>query len=631
MSILGSLVLALLAAGRRDPPDRDFRCVALSSPSIRHQLIVAPELENEVVLVPERLTEMDVKALAESLHADVESSGDDRWRLLRRSATATTLRKADQDWIQAERQLVVARSDRLFLPYAKSPDEAPLRGLQAARERFEARPNRGTDFSGSEANELTPAARFLTDLLRHRSASELDKVAPGGMAVFSNAPVGSERALTVPKELLASYETAQARFAERSMGAIDAGRIPDQYRWVFPTQPFLPGARTLQLYVRREGTEPAYGLQIYDPEGRREAGATLTLRGSEDGDAPAIAKKGKLGKATLPPDARSVLEEATQVPIDPEVRDPLDLATRDALLLWAKGKGSERIVACVPDALLDDMKRCISDDGRLDLDALTSALARNDCEVIASGKTLVVRPAHPLSEEAARVDRRPLGSLFRAAARGSFGLADLLAYHAAYAETYGYRPILQRMERPIFDAFGLMAHPSAGLPHPLLALIGTLDSAGKRILAGGGRSQLSASAQANLLAEILRLGAPPRGGRDLDKTMTRRLAAMGNPWLEALPQTSAVLIRRISKADGKVLDSDFTSLYMLTKNRPESISSLAEANRFLWAEERTIPVRIVFDDGTVAGPFALRDRVLKTKNPVPLEDIPGLKLGATQN
>ena len=644
-------------------PDAPERCLSLASPAISRRILVSGALASEVVMVPDRLTAPDVAALAEALRADAVPIGD-AWRLLRRPEALRALREADRTWFKTEVAAAVERGDDLYRPLAARPVEAPFAAMRAERTRFETTKDAFIDNSGRKASEVAPGTRLLAGLLRSLPPDVLDGVEPGQRRIFSNAAVGSEKPLRIAPALLAEYEAAQRRLADWTIAA-PAEKIPPSYRWAFPPKGFLPGPRTVQVLVNRLTAEPTLGIIVYDPEGTAEAEGGLPASPSRERLGARDSSEGRLGRARLPESAWTALSGTAPyegglieaADLDPLLREPLDLYVRDALQLWARAKGFGRVVACVPDGLLAAVRTCAKD-GEVDLDALSDAIEAADCETFARKDILVLRPRHPLQEEAQRVDRRPLSALCRAAARGTFGLRDLTAYHAAYADRYGSLVALSELERPIRDRYGLVRDPNWTLPHALLATLGKLSPGERTALYGGRPVPLASPAFDVCLTDLARFAStfskpspfpPPTGdlvfrappmasvsGSDLDRSPARLLAASNGASISGAPGPTTILVRRVSKASGQVVDPDLIPIGFVAATAHELDVSGGEVlnrsgyevldrlYRLIWTQERSLSVRISLGRTAQAGPFLLRERSGGSSSPVSLDDVPGV-------
>ena len=659
--MLGAVLPALISL----LPSSLGRCVSLEAPEIKARLSVSPALSREIVLVPPVMSDGDAKALALALHADIERDGD-RLRLLRRASTRHALEGAERDWLKVQVDATLARAHDRFRADGASQPGAPFAALRAANKRV-ALLNDRIDTSASEAQRLTPVARLLADLLRGMSSRDLSAAAPGTLTVYSSAPVGSERPLVLATKAMEVYSVAQREFASRTEAAIAQGAIADGYRWAFPDGAFRPGPRTFRLEIDQREAEPAFSLSVYDSAGHRESSATLL---PQDGEARATAGRGgvRLGKVELGPPTRAGSEEATRGSgwLDPLVHEPLDFVVRDALLARGKAKGYDRVVACVPDRLLKDIEPCLAGT-TLDLDVLSEALERCECESLAAGRTLVIRPIRPLQEEALRIDRRPLSTLYRRASQGAFGLDDLLDYHAALADGYEHRPI-ELMEGPIRRAFRL-ASDTWSLPHPLLAILGGFSPGERRSLIAGERMSLADSRFVSgllALAERASWSVPfvalPPGARivysapsftgpgsDLERTPARLVAARGGVWLQAGVSKLSTFVRAVpteyAKSQRRLAPSSpespnenvnpaeqrfvargfFTSDLSDAKNdfmRRIARKNIDDNYRFLWLQEHTTPVEVHFGNAAQFGPSLLRARGEASKVPVPLDQVP---------
>ena len=611
---------------------------------------MVPSLEREVVLVPERLADEDARALATALHADLTRIGD-KWRLSRSVDLRKTLAEDDRAWLKAKVGETVARLDRLAARDAKTPVEAPFKALSTARARFDEPVSNTLDTGASRVLEVTPAARLFASLLRQSTEGVLG-VAPGEAWVYSNAPAGLERSFPASAALDA-YVTEQLRFSRRSEEAIARGEVPDRYRWAFPKRPFVVGSRTFQLYVDRRRAEPSFAISVFDPTGTLESNVLVGARSDDEEGGRPKRQPSTLGRVPMSPESLTAMERSQNgTPgfraewLDPVAHEPLDAGVRDALLLWGKAKGYPKVVACVPDALLDSLGPCIKR-GVLDLDALTLALERAGCESLVQGSTLVVRPAHPLQEEAMRFDRRPLGTMYRKASQGRFELDDLLAFHAAYADDYDRGP-LWRLEGGIRAAFSLPA-PDSSLSHATLAILGNLSPAARQAVYDGGWAALDSPAFNNCLLALTAqtsgpLPEPPPGTRivwsaprlagpatDLERTPTRLVARSGRR-LEGGSGKTRTLVRRlpaprtIALNPGESLhyDSSFILPSFAIGSSSDEYNRAKAYYRFLWIAERTTQFRFRFGEAAQIGPYNIGRRIDGSNVPVSLDAVPGL-------
>ena len=289
------------------------------------------------------------------------------------------------------------------------------------------------------------------------------------MTVLSNRPVGLEQNLPVDDGRIAAYVADQSRYAEWTQGARESGEIVPTDARFFPAGAALPGGRTLIVRINRLGHQPGFHLAVYDPRGHLESFAGLDARGIGFPPAPPPAR---LGRVALSDEARRAVARATPGDaafrpdaLDPEAHDPLDGLAREALLRYARAYGFARAVACVPDDLRRGAADCVAADGvHLDLDRFGRALADAEVETVVRGDTLVVRPVHPLQEEADRVDRRPLVTEYGTIRAGRFDLDAIAAYRLAYANASGSGTLLFELEETWRRAFDLSSTPGWSLP-----------------------------------------------------------------------------------------------------------------------------------------------------------------------
>ena len=539
---------AILAVTRPASPDPEARCVALDSAAGRRRFRVATALEREVVLVSASTDAAAGNALALALHAQATPLGD-AWRIARPEALARSLREAGQ------------RETSLAGAQGATPSFGVVERLARARQEFAARRGEGT-FAGDrsiQAAELSPAARLLAGLLTTIASSTLAQAPTGATTLFSNRPVGEERPLPTDGRLVATYVANEGRYAEWAQSGRGARAIAPGDRRLFPAEGVVPGDRTLIVQVGRQGATPSFGIAVYNPEGRLESFASI-VAACFAFPAPPVLPARPLGRTALSAEAAAaVAESATGAPplrremLDPKAHEPLDRFVREALVRYARAQGFVRVAACVPDDLHRATRACVAD-GRLDLDGLGRAIAAVDAEEIPSGDTLVIRPAHPLQEEATRVGRRPLVAEYRAAAAGRFDFDALIAFHRAYADAYRNSGFLYDLDQTTIRAFSLSDTPGLGLPHDLLAALGDLSKderallvADRTIAIGEADHPVGARALASLLSPQK---APSR--TDLSRVSTRLLADPAGFTISALAST-ATLVRRVSRFESTVV------------------------------------------------------------------------------
>ena len=648
------------------------RCLVLASPEGRRRFGVPTTLEREAVLVPDTFDEDDAKALGIALHADVMRAGE-RWKIVRSASTTRFLERADTEWVRSRAQAASVAEAADAARDGRSPSGGVLEAYRRSEARLAAAPSGSPDCSAMRAAEVAPAARLLASVLRNAPTALWADVPPGGLTVLSNHPVGTELPLMIEPGAVDAYVAAQTRLAEWAQGA-GMGQIPEPARGILPKDTPGPGPRTFSLLVQRRSESPRFVLRVYDRAGALESYGTLEAGGFPH-DATALSGGGLLGTASLSPAATKA--EAAADPESPGFRldaldvgthEPLDASVREAIVLYARAKGFGSVVACVPDGLLKAIAPLIHD-SRVDLDALGGALARRDVEEIPRGRTLVLRPAHPLQEEATRIDRRPLATEYRQAVQGAFGIEALLALHASYAAAFEENAFLQKVQSRLTQAFRLAASPNWSVPHAFLAILGELSSAERGALASGTPLVLSPSAHPASLDAVARyaagnvapimdvVGAPrvrilrplnalellpthlladPRGVRldgSLDlRTLVKRVSLKPTTLRIVHPDTGEVSSRT---GNNLVLDRQFEPidalgfLGTLTRQLARPSKGFDESLLFLWARERRFATTFALGDGLVVGPVALRERIGESTTPVRLADVPGIVLPPT--
>ena len=653
------------------PPVLAARCLALTSADANRRFVVGPELRREVVLVPDRMGDADARALGLALRAEVRRDGE-RWRVGRTAEQARAVRAEDVAFLRDRASAIVAGVETMSARYPASPSGGYREAYRAAKSRFVSGAEGPYDYSTARAEPTLPAARLLAEILKSAPDAALAQAAPGVTTVFSNDPVGEERPLPVSPRAIEAYVARQSRFAGWAQGA-GQSQIEESDRADLPAGPPRLGSRTLLLEVERGVRETSFSLRVYDERGAVESRAFLTPSSFSP---PSPPRAGGLKAADLPPEVfRSVAEATPGDPafrveaLDPDAHDPLDGEARAALLLYARAKGYDRVLGCVPDGVLRAV-RGATRDGRVDLDALGRSLPGLGVEELAQGGTLVLRPMHPALEEALRTDRRPLAAEYRAAVRGEFGTEALLGLHAAYAREWGERWMLDTEEAILARAFHLDASPNWGLPHAMLAAVGGLAPEGRARLAAGETVPLEPSAsqaagrrlaefaesQAAMLRMLSREGGTasvpfevqardPGSALALEPT---RLLAGGGVRLSARA-TTPILVRRIFRrrvrvrsydpstgeitertGEGLVLDRDYRPLdddpALKMGLLPERMLAMLDRGYlFLWSQESQFTVTATIANAYRVGPVVLREPPLRqSEKPVPLSEVPGV-------
>ena len=603
-----------------------YLCRPLGAAEWRGRIRVPAALEREVAIAPATPTDDDLAALALALHARVSGTGGSR-RLVRTDEDLRALRKNDSDGLREAAKAALRKYDET-VGVSASPT-ATYDAMVRARRRLGGRTD-VADNSAFAARGFTPASRLVADLLRGLPPSAYLAMRPSADTVLSNQPVGEERALSGLGSALTNYESSQRAFAEWAARAGD--RIESRDAWIFPKGEFLPGPRTLLLTVYRTEWRPVFGVAVYDGSGKIESSATLI---------PPLERPGKptsLGLVKLPEEARLTLRRITPGDdefrpawLDPEAHDPLEVQAKPALLLYAKARGFDRLVAIVPDSILRACREAIIAD-TVYLDAVARALAEGGCETITLGRTLVVRPRDALASEALRVDRRPLGAFARRVLAGRADFDDLAAMHAAYANDYDRRtffdPVVESMRR----GFHLESVPGWSFPHALLATWGECSLAERRTLAETGILRLVPRAHDAAIRTLARANqAVALGGSDLARAPSRLPLSKGGSGLD-LRRDVRTRLRRVA-LDGTplfpTLDVDYVPLrYMATQfhaDPQEGLASLERRYRFLWAQDESTAVTATVGGLTRLGPYNLSRR-LAQGGPVELSKVPGLDL-----
>ena len=623
-----------------------------------------------MVLVPDRMSDADSEALGIALRATI--SGGAKRSVSRSASIERALVREDAEWLRSQAQTASSRVLGAAKRFSKSASQGIVETFKQSSEGHDAGTPSRIDFSSLKAMEMTPASRLLAAVLRSMPAASWSGLPPDGVTVFANDPVGGERPIHLDDRLVASYLDAQTRLAQWADGA-GPNRVPPDAAWLLPKSPPRDGGHTILLKARRTTTAPVFQIEVFDREGALESEAAIGSAPYGQA-APVTPEDAPLGLATISPKASreigrpipgTVDFDARQ--IDPFVHEPLDDSVRIALLAYGKAKGYRRVIACVPDDLLALVQGCVKD-ARLDLDGFRRVLRSADVEEVASGTTLILRPRHPLQEEAARVDRQPLSTEFSRASQGRFDLDVLLDVHRRYAGSYG-DPFLAIEQARMRNAFGLSRSPNWSLPHELLAALGDLSVQERTRLTENGGLRLDSAdhpvavqafadyvenhppASLSGLPRMDTPGAAPAGteGRPtaLSIQPSRIVAAPEGVWIRGAYGVKT-LVKRIAKGmttirtidsgtrrvtertgENLVIDRDFVSIDSLPAlNRggdtPSAMASLDLRYRFLWSQERRLDATFTSANGLRVGPVSLREKIGESKSPVPLAQVPGL-------
>lgn len=651
------------------------QCLSLASPRARSWFLVTPALEKEVVLLPVTIDTVGAKALGVALRADVTHDGE-RWRISRSITQRREVQGEDLSWTRSRAKAVVVGIEALTARYPNSPSGGFRETYRSAKADFAAGRGGQWDFSVERAAPTQPTARLLAAILRALPDAALAQAAPGSTTAYSNAPIGLECPLSVPPGAMEAYVAAQTRFAEWAQTAGQA-QVDEPDRQFLPRGAPRPGERTCILSVIRDAGETAFFLQVFDREGACESAVRLA---PSDFPVPTTtpAKETKLGIAALSPETLREMSEATPgapgfrpSALDPDQRDPLDREAREALLRYARAKGYGRVVACVPDGTLRIVRSCLRE-GQVDLNALGRALPPLGVEEVPMGGTLVLRPAHPLLEEAMRVDRRPLAAEYRAASQGRFNLDALLKLHADYADAWDARWLLAAEETIFRDAFHLADSPNWNLPHPVLAALGSLQPDERQRLAMGTPVRIDPTSHLGvchvLIAYASTQASTQRGFREQGVVLSQSIMVEETATLPALAKApnrilagskgivltgrsaTKTLVKRVSRGkatihtynpttqemteqtgENLVMDQEFGPLandfaFKMNLSADRIYSMLDRRYRFLWSEEPQIAVFVDVANACRIGPVVLREPPLRqSKGAVPLAEVPGVE------
>ena len=125
-------------------------------------------------------------------------------------------------------------------------------------------------------------------------------------------------------------------------------------------------------------------------------------------------------------------------------------------------------------------------------------------------------------------------------------------------------------------------------------------------------------------------------GSDLDRSPARLLAASNGASISGAPGPTTILVRRVSKASGQVVDPDLIPIGFAAATAHELDVSggkvlnrsgyevLDRLYRLIWTQERSLSVRISLGRTAQVGPFLLRERSGGSSSPVSLDDVPGV-------
>lgn len=632
------------------------RCLTLTSPHLK-AIKTDSAIANEVVLFPDKFSEKDVKTLGYALHAFAIKEGDS-WRISRDADTRKALEKDTNQWLHQRMTSVIQRTRALQSRKIGIEGPFPFQVFQSTHQRLvrSGTPDRGT--SGMEASEATPAAFFLADLLEGVAQDRHYLGSPGRTVLFSSAPLPGEQSLPQVPNALEKYITGQNALAIWADEAREKGKILEGAEWLFPTKRLLDGERTVQLQIGWREYSPVFYLQCFDQSGVMESGGSL-----QDNAYAGLALKHYvskcLGEQPLSQQAiQSLGSYAKGSPklgaafVDPVAHEPLDTCT-EGLRLLAKARGCNSMIGCIPDGMLKQVYGCVRN-GKINLDELERRIIELDCELVPFNGSLVIRPVHPLIEEAFRVDRRPLSQLAQTAAHGKFDLDALLAYHNAYMWSYTTRPFLSMIESNIDDVYGLSKDPNWSVPHEVLATLGCLQPSDWQQVQRGEPVSLGNEQFRDGLFLLAGMIDPYNvfATRTLESSPFRVSVLPSNQHLEA-KFGSRTLLRRISRGyaertihhsmshteeviKGNNIPFDYMDVSIeylahlsgYPNDYDKAYQSLDRDYLFQWKTESTLECVFYLNSNKHLGPYTLRKKEGQSTVAVPLKDVPGIPVPA---
>ncbi|RYG32406.1 hypothetical protein EON81_20735 [bacterium] len=324
-------------------------------------------------------------------------------------------------------------------------------------------------------------------------------------------------------------------------------------------------------------------------------------------------------------------------------REPLSLYVRDALLAYARARGFEDMVACVPDSLLEGMRKCVAGSD-WNLDAIARELNEADCEESVQEGVLVIRPKSHLHAEALRLDRRPVSGLLKALSARGDTLDTFVAYHAGVAN-YEQSAARRVLERPIVAYYRLNRNDNWKLPHRLLAVIGKLSSDERRKLFSTGRVPIDSPKYRKdlewfaLFFQPSAQRPPPPGGPGMQVRVVERaqmegtefelqpsrvVASSGSRWLQLEDLGSDLLVQRVRKGTDQLEDSEFQSFSSLLETFPGDDLRvwLGKEFDYHWAKDGRWLTKVKIGPRVEIGPFRIRERLGQASKPVPMDRHP---------